>query len=75
MKLLAFSDLHRDLEQGARLVEMAAAADVVIGAGVRWGTMFKLIPERKEFTDYIARFADRPAAKRAQAKDEKLAKA
>ena len=33
MKLLAFSDLHRDLEQGARLVEMSAAADVVIGAG------------------------------------------
>ena len=33
MKLLAFSDLHRDLEQGARLVEMSAEADVVIGAG------------------------------------------
>jgi len=33
VKILAFSDLHRDLEQGARLVEMAAEADVVIGAG------------------------------------------
>jgi uncharacterized protein len=33
MKALAFSDLHRDLEQGARLVEMSAEADVVIGAG------------------------------------------
>jgi uncharacterized protein len=33
VKLLAFSDLHRDLEQGAKLVEMAAEADVVIGAG------------------------------------------
>lgn len=33
MKLLAFSDLHRDLAQGARLVEMSAGADVVIGAG------------------------------------------
>ncbi|HEV2791756.1 MAG TPA: metallophosphoesterase family protein [Solirubrobacterales bacterium] len=33
MKILAFSDLHRDLDQGARLVEMAAEADVVIGAG------------------------------------------
>ena len=33
MKLLAFSDLHRDLEQGAKLVEMSAEADVVIGAG------------------------------------------
>ncbi len=33
VKLLAFSDLHRDLAQGAKLVEMAAAADVVVGAG------------------------------------------
>ena len=33
MKILAFSDLHRDLERGARLVEMSAEADVVIGAG------------------------------------------
>jgi len=33
VKLLAFSDLHRDLAQGAKLVEMAAGADVVIGAG------------------------------------------
>lgn len=33
MKLLAFSDLHRDLDQGAKLVEMSAEADVVIGAG------------------------------------------
>jgi uncharacterized protein len=33
MKLLAFSDLHRDLEQAAKLVEMSAEADVVIGAG------------------------------------------
>ena len=33
MRILAFSDLHRDLEQAARLVEMSADADVVIGAG------------------------------------------
>jgi uncharacterized protein len=33
VKLLAFSDLHRDLDQGAKLVEMAGEADVVIGAG------------------------------------------
>ena len=50
------------------------AADVVIGSGLRWGTIFKLIPERKEFTDYVARFADRPALKRATAKDDELAK-
>jgi uncharacterized protein len=33
VKLLAFSDLHRDLDQAATLVEMSADADVVIGAG------------------------------------------
>ncbi|HEU4945505.1 MAG TPA: metallophosphoesterase [Solirubrobacterales bacterium] len=33
MKILAFSDLHRDLGQAAKLVEMSAEADVVIGAG------------------------------------------
>jgi Icc-related predicted phosphoesterase len=33
VKLLAFSDLHRDLGQAAKLVEMSAGADVVIGAG------------------------------------------
>jgi Icc-related predicted phosphoesterase len=33
MRILAFSDLHRDLEQAARLTEMAGEADVVIGAG------------------------------------------
>jgi glutathione S-transferase len=55
--------------------EKFTAADVVIGSQLRWATIFKLIPERKEFTDYVARFADRPAVKRAQAKDEQLAKA
>jgi uncharacterized protein len=33
VRILAFSDLHRDLVQGAQLVEMSAEADVVIGAG------------------------------------------
>jgi uncharacterized protein len=33
VKLLAFSDLHRDLGQAAKLVEMSRQADVVIGAG------------------------------------------
>jgi Icc-related predicted phosphoesterase len=33
VKLLAFSDLHRDLGQAAELVAMSAETDVVIGAG------------------------------------------
>jgi len=48
------------------------AADVVIGANIRWGMMFKMIPERKEFIDYAARIAARPAAQRAEAKDKEL---
>ena len=48
------------------------AADVVIGSSLRWATLFNLIPPRAEFSDYIARVSDRPAAKRAVAKDEEL---
>src|SRR4051794_35069469 len=33
MRILAFSDLHRDLDQAATLVEMSADADVVLAAG------------------------------------------
>src|SRR3954447_7131995 len=33
MRILAFSDVHRDLRQAERLAEMATDADVVIGAG------------------------------------------
>ena len=33
MRLLAFSDLHCDLDQAGQLVEAAADADVVVGAG------------------------------------------
>ena len=33
MRLLAFSDVHRDLRQAARLAELAGDADVVVAAG------------------------------------------
>jgi glutathione S-transferase len=52
--------------------ERFTAADVVIGSGLRWGMLFKLIPERPEFTAYTARLAKRPAAQRAEAKDKEL---
>jgi glutathione S-transferase len=53
--------------------EQFTAADVVIGANIRWGMMFKMIPERPEFSAYAARIAARPAAQRAEAKDKELA--
>jgi glutathione S-transferase len=55
--------------------EQFTAADVVIGSTLRWGMMFKLIPERPEFTAYVARLAERPALQRAEAKDKELAAA
>jgi glutathione S-transferase len=51
------------------------AADVVIGATLRFGMMFKLIPERPEFVAYVGRLAQRPALQRAEAKDKELAAA
>jgi glutathione S-transferase len=53
--------------------EQFTAADVVIGANIRWGMMFKMIPERPEFTAYAARIAARPAAQQAEAKDQEMA--
>jgi glutathione S-transferase len=66
--------IAKAVEKGPWLMgEQFTAADVVIGANIRWGTIFKLIPERKEFTDYAARIAARPAAQRADAKDKEMA--
>jgi glutathione S-transferase len=48
------------------------AADVIIGSGLRWGTMFKLLPDRAEFKPYLATLAERPALRRATEKDAEL---
>jgi glutathione S-transferase len=48
---------------------------VIIGSTLRWGTMFKLLPERPEFAAYIGRLAQRPALQRAEARDKELAAA
>jgi glutathione S-transferase len=55
--------------------EQFTAADVIIGSGLRWGMMFKLLPERSEFVAYVGRLAQRPALQRADAKDKELAAA
>jgi len=51
------------------------AADVVIGSDLRFGMMFKMLPERSEFTAYTGRLVQRPALQRAEAKDKALAAA
>jgi glutathione S-transferase len=55
--------------------EQFTAADVVIGSGLRFGMMFKLLPERDEFMAYTQRLAQRPALQRSEAKDKELAAA
>jgi glutathione S-transferase len=57
------------------LGEKFTAADVIIGSGLRWGTMFKLLPERPEFKGYLATLAERPALRRVTEKDAELQKA
>ena len=57
------------------LGEQFTAADVVIGSGLRFGMMFKLLPERSEITDYVGRLAQRPALQRVDEKDKELAAA
>jgi glutathione S-transferase len=52
--------------------EQFTAADVVIGSALRWGMMFKLLPERPEFVAYVGRLGEREALKRADAKDKEL---
>ena len=80
---LGYGDFDTAMDVVARAVtpgpflmgERFTAADVVIGSNLRWGMIFKAVPERTEFVDYVARIDDRPAARRAQAKDQELAKA
>jgi glutathione S-transferase len=80
---LGYGDFDTTMDVTARAVaggpylmgEQFTAADVVIGSTLRWGMMFKLIPERPEFVGYAARLAARPALQRAEAKDKELAAA
>lgn len=64
------------VEPGPYLVgEQFTAADVVIGAQLRWGMRFDLMPKRPEFEAYVARLEQRPALQRATALDEQFAAA
>lgn len=57
------------------LGDQFSAADIVVGAGVRWMLAFKLLPERAQFTQYAQVLNGRPALQRAIAKDAELAAA
>jgi glutathione S-transferase len=75
----SYSDTMNTLEKALTpgpfiLGERFSAADVYIGAQLGWGLMSKAIEARDTFRKYLAGFADRPAFKRASAKDEEYMK-
>jgi glutathione S-transferase len=47
-------------------------ADVYVGSHVRFGLQFGTIEDRPEFRAYLARVQDRPAARRAEEKEDAL---
>lgn len=77
---LGYGDFERVMDVTANAVakstylmgEQFTAADVVVGSQLRFGMMFKMIPERKEFVEYAGRLNARPALVRAQEKDAAL---
>ncbi|WP_164115668.1 glutathione S-transferase family protein [Sphingorhabdus sp. Alg239-R122] len=48
------------------------AADIYMGSQVIWGTQFKTLPERDNFTTYAARLSERDAYKAAKTIDMEL---
>jgi len=81
--MLGYGDFDTVMNVVAKAVEPGpyllgdhfTAADVVVGSTLRWGLMFKLLPERPEFVAYVARLEQRPALQRATEADQKLAAA
>jgi glutathione S-transferase len=49
-----------------------SAADVYLGSQITWGVQFKTMEPRPAFAPYIERLMSRPAAQRAQEKDNAL---
>ena len=73
-------DVLLDIVEGALkdktylMGDQFTAADVVTGAGLRWGMLFGMIPQRPALAAYVKRLEARPARQGANAADEKLMK-
>ncbi len=63
-----FDVLDTELQKGPWILgEDFSAADIVIGSGLNYAVrMFRMVPSRPSFEDYIARCAARPAFQRAE---------
>lgn len=67
--------LQKQLEAGPYLLgDKFTAADLIMGAGLRFAMMAKALPDSPVFGAYAGRLAQRPAAQRAQAKDAEFIK-
>jgi glutathione S-transferase len=63
--------LSAGLKPGPWLLgEPFSAADVMMGSGVAYMLAFKVLPERPEFLEYVARLEARPHRKAAKAADQ-----
>lgn len=76
----SFEETVDTLEQAVRGIDylcgdMFSAADVYVASQIGFGMMFKILPERQAFTDYVTRLQQRPAAQRAHQLDEAAAAA
>lgn len=49
-----------------------SAADVYVGSQIDWGLQFGTMPSRPAFEDYVGPLRERPAYKRAKARDHAL---
>lgn len=49
-----------------------SAADIYVASSLRFGTLFGIIPNQGPLADYVSRWTDRPATKRAAELDERL---
>lgn len=71
-----FDTLSVQLRKGPWILgDRFTAADVLWGMALSWTVGFKLVPERPEFMDYIARVTARPSFAKVQAQDAELAAA
>jgi glutathione S-transferase len=55
------------------LGERLSAADILLGNGLIWTMMWKLVPELPAFVDYAKRLGSRPSVARVKAKDAEMA--
>lgn len=80
---LSYGDFDTAMDVAAQAVatgpyvlgDQFTAADVVLGATLRFGMHQKIIPEKPQFQRYVDRLNGRPAYQRAFAKDQELSKA